>query len=304
MKPDNVIDIVGENGEKEFQFRIFKDDGVGLLTTKSDKSYLILDSIDYWYDLIQTNSPKKLKCNCKNDWFNVEFQYFKRTDYDDYKQIDVICTCTNCKKIKKCVSVDIDYSPTDSLFSKPISYCEKPNIKYKYSELTSYWSGDNLSDFLSFMINELHLNTYCWFFKHPENLRYIEKVSFDKAMQVISINHRYLDFYFSPNEIELQEMIELSDDKGVYLKNDIWRKNEIIQLSAPTSILGYGLLYYIHFCNEYLDKAIVISKSKEFEHVTNSLLEWLKSNFVTKRGKNCYDGAEAYIRVAKALNKK
>jgi hypothetical protein len=53
--------ITTENGATEFQVRLLKDDGVGLLTTKKDENYLVLDSIDYWYDLIQNEYPKKKK---------------------------------------------------------------------------------------------------------------------------------------------------------------------------------------------------------------------------------------------------
>ena len=53
--------IITPEGENEFQLRILKEEGVGLLTTRSEKSYLILDSLDYWYDLIQTAFPKKRK---------------------------------------------------------------------------------------------------------------------------------------------------------------------------------------------------------------------------------------------------
>ena len=46
-------EIVTPDGEDEFQLRYIQDGNVGIATTRSGKSYLILDSIDYWYDLIQ-----------------------------------------------------------------------------------------------------------------------------------------------------------------------------------------------------------------------------------------------------------
>jgi len=67
--------IITSDGENEFQLRVLQEDGVGLLTTQSDKSYLILDSADYWYDLIQTTYPKKKKCKCSNERFRVQFEY-------------------------------------------------------------------------------------------------------------------------------------------------------------------------------------------------------------------------------------
>ena len=67
--------IITEEGEDKFQIRLIKDEGVGLFTTTLEKNYLILDSIDFWYDLIQKKYPSKTKCKCKNEWFFVRFDY-------------------------------------------------------------------------------------------------------------------------------------------------------------------------------------------------------------------------------------
>lgn len=294
MQTGIIKNITTEKGEDEFQVRLLKDDGVGLLTTKNEDNYLILDSLDYWYDLIQNEYPKKKKCTCKNEWFKVQFEYIIRLNTDDFRKIQIITTCTNCNKTAKPVAIDIDYSPTNHLFSNPLIYCDKPNLKYKFSELTSYWSGDNLKDFLSFIFNDLNLKVYCWFFKHPDNYRFFEKVSLDKAIQIITANHRYLNFYFAKEEININDIKKLEDDKGVYINQDLWRKNEIIELSSPFVIGGYGLLYYIHFCNQFLDKGVVKDKSKTFEKDTLKLKNWLNEKFITKRGTNCFDGEEAY----------
>lgn len=294
MKQEVTKNISTENGANEFQIRLLKDDGVGLLTTKNEENYLILDSLDYWYDLIQNEYPKKKKCNCKNEWFYVAFNYIPRQGTDDIREIRITTTCTECNKVSKPISIDIDYSPTEALIENPIIFCEKPNIKYKFKELTSYWSGDNLSDFLKFIFFNLKLNVYCWFSQHPENKRRFEMVTFDKAIQIITVNHRYLNFYFSANELDTKSYIKLTDDNGVYLKEGIWRRDEIIQLTAPFVMMGYGLLYYINFCNQYLDKGNVKDKSEQFEKITSQIQIWLKTTFITKRGANCFDGQEAY----------
>ena len=60
--------IITSDGEKEFQIRYIRDENVGILTTRTDKSFFILDSADYWYDLIQEKYPPIMKCSCKNDY--------------------------------------------------------------------------------------------------------------------------------------------------------------------------------------------------------------------------------------------
>jgi hypothetical protein len=68
---------------------------------------------------------------------------------------------------------------------------------------------------------------------------------------------------------------------------------------------GYGLLYYINFCNQYIYEGKIEDKSKLFEEITFTLKDWLKKKFVTKRGKHCFDGEEAYNNfIAKRYNKK
>lgn len=304
MKQEVIKNISTENGANEFQVRLLKNDGVGLLTTKNEENYLILDSIDFWYDLIQHEYPKKKKCSCKSEWFNVAFNYIPRAGTDDFREVRIVTTCVLCNKISKPISIDIDYSPTEELIGNPIAFCPKPKIKYKFQELTSYWSGDNLKDLLQFIFHGLNLNVYCWFSQHPENKRRFEKVSFEKAIQIIRVNHKYLNFYFSEKELETSKYIKFIDDNGIYLKEGIWRRDEIIQLTAPYVIMGYGLLYYINFCNQYLDKGNVKDKSSQFETITTQLKNWLKEKFVTKRGVNCFDGQEAYEKIMLKKNEK
>ncbi|MFN6077316.1 MAG: hypothetical protein ACK46Y_17310 [Fluviicola sp.] len=175
MKQEVTKKITTENGTNIFQVRWLKYDGVGLLTTENEENYLILDSVDYWYDLIQNEYPKKKKCTCKNEWFYVEFNYTFRQDNDDISEIRIITTCSKCDKVSKPISLDIDYSPTKELFVNPITFCEKPNIKYKFQELTSYWSDHNLKDFLNFIFHDLNLNVYCWYFQLPEKKGSLKK---------------------------------------------------------------------------------------------------------------------------------
>jgi len=304
MEEKITIHISTEKGANEFQVRLLPDEGVGLLTTKDDENYLILDSLDYWYDLIQDQYPKKKKCTCKNTYFFVWFNYIPRPGTNDIREVKITTTCTACSKTTKPISIDIDYSPTDQLIENPITYCETPDIKYQFTQLTSYWSGDNLKDFLSFIFFDLKLNVYCWFWEHPANVRKFEKVSFEKAVKIITVNHQFLNFYFTANELDHSKLVKLTNEKGVYLNNGIWRKDEIIQLSAPLVITGHGLLYYTHFCNQYLDRGTVTDKSARFLEITDRLKSWMERHFVTKRGKNCFDGVEAYEKVAAKLGLK
>ncbi|MBN8851082.1 MAG: hypothetical protein BGO55_28715 [Sphingobacteriales bacterium 50-39] len=286
------IDIATNTGHQEFQLRLLKEEGVGLMTAATGLNYLILDSLDHWYDLIQDEYPKKKKCRCKNEWFHVKFDYTKREGTSDVKHIDVITTCTQCKKVSTAMSIDIDYSPTEELLTHPITFCEKPMIKYKFKNLSSYWKNQDLKDFLAHLFNDLQFYVYCWYWHGQQ--RYFEQVSYEKAIEIITANHRYLDFYFSIRPVDRSEMDTFEHENGIVIKNDRWRKLELIELSAPIHMLGYGLHYSIRYCTQYLDKGNVADKSSLFNEKISQFESWLKTRFNTHRGRNCYDGKEAY----------
>ncbi len=131
-------EIIAPNGEDEFQIRYLRDESVGILTSRSDKSYFLLDSKEYWYDLIQEQYPSKQKCSCKNDFFKISFAYTPRKGTDDFRAVELISQCTECKKIKTFGQIDIDYSPSSQLFEQPITFCEQPKIKYKTYSVSGY----------------------------------------------------------------------------------------------------------------------------------------------------------------------
>jgi hypothetical protein len=294
--------ITAENNENEFQLRFLEDEGVGLLTTRTGINYLVLDSLDYWYDLIQTEYPKKKKCKCKNEWFSIKFIYTNRNNESEINEVEIETACTACKKKAMAMTVEIDYGPTEALINQAISFCEQPKIIYKYSELTGFWSDEDLIKVFGFILHELKLNVYGWYFKLPEKMRHFEKLDLEKVKDVL-VHHNYIDFYFSKDDLKTEDYINNTTEIGVALKNDIWRKNEIIELSAITMSgigedgSGKANLYYLKFCNQHIAAGEVLDKSEAFETITNQLVNWLKENFISKRGKNCYDSIEVYNRV-------
>jgi hypothetical protein len=294
--------ITTENNENEFQVRFLEDEGVGLLTTKTGSNYLVLDSLDYWYDLIQTEYPKKKKCKCKNEWFSIKFIYTNKNNDAEINEVEIETTCTACKKKTMAMTVEIDYGPTESLIKQPITFCEQPKIIYNYSELTGFWSEVDLIKVFDFAFSELQLNVYGWYFKLPEKIRAFEKLDLEKVKDIL-VYHNYIDFYFSKDDLKIGDYINSTSEIGIALKNDIWRKNEIIELSSIT-MSGIGAdgaerasLYYLEFCNQYIMAGEVKDKSEAFESITNQLVLWLKENFISKRGKNCFDSLTEYNRV-------
>lgn len=286
-------EIKTDDGEFLFQIRIIKDEGVGLLTTREEKNYLILDSADYWYDLIQDGYPRKKRCSCKNDWFKVQFQYTYREHYDEIREVQVITICSQCGKITS-TTIDIKYSPTEQLLDIPITYCNKPKIKYKYKDLSAFWNKSDLENFLYFITDNLHYKIYVWYFTQTEQIRVFEE------MKVENIPESFLDIYLTKDKLVSSSISDFSDELGIYVREDLWRKYELLDCTYY-NISGIGLHYSIKYATQYINsKGEVKNKSKSFDDDTIKLLQWLKENFVTERRRDCFDGKEAY---QKYLNK-
>jgi len=277
--------IISELGEDVFSLRLLKDEGVGIATDKNGKNYFLFDSKDYWYDLIQERYPSELKCKCKNKKFMIIADYEERSESNDVKCIHLTTRCETCGSEKKQMSIDIDYSPTNQLVEMPLEFCEKPKIKYKYYELTMFWVKKDLIDFLRWLRNKKYIISV-WYWENDSR-----KLSVNVRNEIFDIvDSTYLSIYISENEpvFNVQD-----DEKSVYVQREIWRKEEIIELGSPISMVyemnKRGNLYYMHFCTEFIKDGRVFSKTEEFCNNTKQVIEWLKTRYVIKRGKNCYD---------------
>ena len=275
-KTEEIItkDIITSDGEDEFQIRYIQDENVGIVTSRSNKSYLILDSINFWYDLIQEKYPAKQKCSCKNDYFKLAFNYIPRIDTDDYRTVEIISYCTKCEKQKLLSEIDIDYSPTVHLFDNPITYCEQPKIKYKTYSLGGYWKEDIFRELIEFL-SQKKLWIYCWYWNHIEKKRYVKAMTSDELKNFLFIEkNSYLQIYFAVEAMDDFFADFTEDSDGVYVDRNVWRKKEIIMLNAPLLVaIGAGECYYsVNFSSEYIEKGDIISKSKDFCKLTKELL--------------------------------
>ena len=289
-------EIITNGGETEFQLRLNRDEGIGLITTKTGEHYLLLDSADYWYDVIQDSYPRAKKCSCKNEWFTLQIKYYYREHYDDVKHIEVLSTCTKCAKTLIALDMDIKYSPTDCLVDSPLVYCKNPKIKYKTREMNGYWTE---TEFLSIVqyCHKLEFFIYCWYFDKQTNKRMFKTVSIEELAKKDSFLHIYL----SQNELDISEIIETTNELGIYLKENLWRKNELIDLNSLN--MNGNELYFIHYATQFIDNSgEVQDKSKQFNAKVTQLEQYLKENFINKRGKNCFDGELGYAKYLKNNN--
>ncbi|MCD7932530.1 MAG: hypothetical protein LUH15_14915 [Tannerellaceae bacterium] len=284
--------IAMENEEETFMIRAMKDEGVALLTTRNNESYLLLDSINDWYDLIQDFYPWQERCSCKNEWFNVQAHYMHLNNPDKIKEIRIQTTCTECGEKSELMSMDIRYTPTGKLISDPLTPCEKPHVKQKYTQYTSYWSVSNLEQLLNFVHSELQLYIYAWYFE--DGIRHFGELTLQDAIQR---QGKFLHFYFSTTPLFLADISDGYDHKGIYIQRKLWRKREIIDISIVNMGEYLGPLYNTEFSTHYVDKSgEIINKSKRFADATSKLSDWFKANFINKRSEDAFDSPEGYER--------
>ena len=284
--------IITEAGLDEFQIRLLKSDGVGLLTDRSGNNFLILDSLDYWYDVIQEAYPSKIKCSCKNDWFKVAFYYKYRENSLDIKEVSVSTICSNCGKTANRMSVDIDYSPTNELLDTPLTYCKNPKIKYKYSRLSGLWSSADWAKVLKYLTEDLGLTAYYFYWENKK--RFFKTLSIKQALEI-----GLLCVYFSKEAPKNAELF--SNESGPMIDYDLWRKQELIHMFR-LNVMGFTM-YFTLFCNQYINKGVVKDKTPEFEEITTTFVAWLKENFTSERYQTCFDNKELWLQFKPTLKR-
>lgn len=283
-----------------FEIRLLKDESVGVVRCVAcDRNYLLLDSEDYWFDVIQKGYPRVTRCSCKGTNFNLEFVYACHDD-GDIEAVAIWSTCCFCGNRRRQLTVNIDYSPTQHLFLEPLKYCKTPRVFYDLKEITLYATKVDVARIADFLGTKGHCIFTCWLRERGEWVK--RDLDLDCVKETIrygdfpSQNDLFLRLYCWPQRSSMLE----SDLEGLKDENRFWKRNELIRISSPTHMrIGSvdALLYYLQFSNEYVENDQVILKSESFRKLTEELIEWLGIEFVAWRGKDCFDNRGEHIRV-------
>lgn len=280
--------IKTNNGEENFIVRLNTREGVGLLSTEHEEHYLILDSNEYWFDVIQSEYPKKVKCSCKNEFFTVTFDYqMRENEPQEVKNINIELVCCACKKAKKPIHfAQIDYTPSENLIHQPILFCKNPKIKLKYKTLSYNWTDEQVLDYLDFLVSELGLKIYRDYLKAKRKTELVgnvyrfvtppkyefEQISLDEAKEVF-VKRDFIKLYFSQNELNIDDYLREKDGEyGNLLRREIWRSGEILYQNSPIN----ETLYWTEFCTQYIDKAgNKQEKSAEFKAICKAVEDYI-----------------------------
>ena len=124
-------------------------DGADSPNCEAGDHSLLLDSRDYWLDVIQERRPREAKCRCGGKAFEVVLDYSFRDGTRVVRSVGVSGRCCACATERRLADFEIDYEPTDTLVSTPLDPCEVPWVKPKRISLTALWTPGDLDRFVS-----------------------------------------------------------------------------------------------------------------------------------------------------------
>lgn len=299
-------------GDK-FELRLLRDEALAsVCCVACSANYLLLDSKDYWFDVIQKGYPRVTRCSCKNESFQLRIDYNIRDDGEiDY--IEVYSICSACEKARRQFFFEVNYCGTARLLKKPLVPCKNPKVLYDLKALNLLLT---LPDVLR--IVDCLAEQGCTFVANVRRADTWNAVCQNAAQAKMTVEKdKYLFIYAMPDHVEIP-----NDKINTIKKEDaFWKRSEVIRIGAmryvcthqfgedppsicycsdPPTHANYteiGLSFDIAFSNEFVHGEKIVEKSKAFCNVTASLLNMLQNEFVCWRAPYCFDNPDVNVRV-------
>jgi hypothetical protein len=254
--------------------RIDRDQQVGLLTCSSDHHAFLLDSSAYWDDVIQDSKPREKRCKCGGRAFEVDLEYELRED-GDIRTITVELGCVGCQKRSLAATLEIDYSPTDTLMSRPLEPCEEPWLVPKRTEITALWVPQDLEDLVCHLGESESVRCYYAAFAEQPRL------TAPAALVTTIADKPIFQLYFATREIEFPVNL-----------NDCWKRLPVIHVPSPTRMryeTKEALFYYVHWADQFIVDRRIVPQEPELLALADRLGAWLRAHFTSARGKRAFD---------------
>lgn len=295
----------------EFALRILRDEAVAAARcVNCSQHYLLLDSGDYWFDVIQKGYPRLVRCSCKNESFRLSIDYSFRDD-GDIDHIRVGSTCSACSKTRRRLNVEVDYSPTDRLLKEPLVPVKNPKVLYDLKDLNLLVTLPDITRVIGY------LGTTCSFVSCVRTGdRWVLRSEDAAGVNATIESARYLFIYAMPFRIDVPEYQATTQEDA------FWKRSEVIRLGPKSHVCSYslgdnpsrrishrsdaptgpgdteiGLSFDITFSNEFVSAERIVSKSTLFRTVTAGLMAELQKALVSWRGPHCFDNPEVNVRI-------
>jgi hypothetical protein len=262
--------------------RLKRDEQVGLLTCSEGHHSLLLDSRDYWADILQNGKPKQLRCKCGSKLFAITLIYEFR-DTGDIRSVDVFSTCHACAHGQSRALFEINYSPTKELVTRPLDPIQKPWMQPKRREITAYWKPKDAESFVRHLVLSLGANI----------IQHIPR------LEMAACKIEDIDFY-----PELKSTLYFTNIHGLDMPKGPHPENSApcIRLWGPLHMMlkldrEPGYLYYVDYSLEVVRGADIVKQPAEFLAFAHSAVEWLSHEFPSTGRKYSADNPEEYMRL-------
>ena len=268
-------------GAQQFRIRLNPIEQVGLLTCSVGHHSLLLDSRDYWADVLQEGRPREIHCRCGGALFRVALGYDFRDDGDVYA-VNVAPTCCGCGRERTGARFEIDYSPTAELVSKPLDPIPQPWVRAKRCEITAYWQPSDAERFAQYLSGVQSVRIY-------RDLNGIEECGIEAVEFYPELNRALYFTNMSPPALRMR---------------DPQNAEPLLRLGSPFHIAspsGIALLHYINYAEEILKGTEVLHQPSPFMSFAREARAWLNVNYSAMRGKNTADNPTEYERIVSIL---
>jgi len=275
-------------GAEEFQVRLKRDEQVGLLTCAAGHHSLLLDSREYWADVLQDGRPKLSRCRCGGTLFRVNLEYEFRQG-GDVRCIQVRSVCTACSRGQSPTDIDIKYSPTDQLVIRPLDPIEEPWRQPKRHQMTAFWKPADAERFATYLAESLSARIF----------------SEDSPYQFKEVSLADVEFY---PELKHSLLFTNLDGMNVPQGRDPESSSPFLRLNGPfhmvyslprdlSSTENTRLLHYIKYSHEVVRGGVLEKQPIQFLTFAREACDWLSRNYVSLRGRNTADNLEEYLKV-------
>jgi hypothetical protein len=281
-----------------------RDESVGAVRcVNCSRHYLLLDSEDYWFDVIQHGYPRPTRCSCKSESFRLSIDYGFRDD-GDVNYIQVSSTCSACGRTRRQLGFEIDYGPTGHLVERPLVPVGNPKILYDLKQLTLFVTWPDIARVIDYLGE-----AKCSFLSVVSSGgEWVSRVEDSAGVNATIQTARYRVIYAMPAKMEIAEHQITTTKK----EEAFWKRSEVIRIGSkmhickhgpqngPVPSISYGgppanpddeigLYFDIWFSNEFVVDESIHSKSESFRAVTAGLMAMLRKDFVSWRAPDCFD---------------
>jgi hypothetical protein len=143
-----------------------------------------------------------------------------------------------------------------------------------------------------YLANECGCAVLCW--RHERDG--LQALSGLAAIEQAVTKDRYSMIYAMPSHGANRRVRKLGEIEShittAKSEDSYWKRHEIVRIDSPMQIVWgtkTGRLYELQFANEYVLEEQVRAKSPRFRELTTALVDWLKREFVSWRGPDCFD---------------